>query len=131
MSTDKCHITMTSHTRHGIPTHWQLYCLLNSSFRQIWKKTSSRHFVRGIHQRWNRHALDHTSIPGILCNGNTLVISGFTAHMATNVINYGMKNYITVTKSEFNEFSTRLHLHCLFKSSFGHTNLYECPMHTC
>ena len=44
---DKWHITMTSHTCHGISTHWQLYSLFSSSFRQTRKKISSRPFVRG------------------------------------------------------------------------------------
>ena len=80
---DKWHITMTSHTRHGISTHWQLYCLLISSLRQTRKKTSSRLFVRGIHQRWNRRTPDHrSSTPVIPCNGNPLVTSGSTAHRA-------------------------------------------------
>ena len=35
---DKWYITMTSHTRQRISTHWQLYRLLNISFRQTWKK---------------------------------------------------------------------------------------------
>ena len=30
-------------------------------------------------------------------DGNPLVTSGFTAHMASDVINYGMTNYITIT----------------------------------
>ena len=37
---DKWHITMASYVRHGVSTHWQLYCLLNGSFRQTLKKTS-------------------------------------------------------------------------------------------
>ena len=65
--------------------------------------------------RWsNRRTLDH-------CNGNPLATSGFTAHRASNVINYGMRNYITITLYEFDEFSTDLHLHCLFNSSFEQT----------
>ena len=68
------------------------------------------------------HTLDHqSSTPVIPCNGNPLVTSGFTAHRDNNVINYWMTNYITATSSEFYEFSTHLHLHCLFNSSFGQT----------
>ena len=95
---DKWHITKTSHTRHGISTHWQLYCLFNSSSRETWKKTSSPPFVRGIHQRWNRRALDHqSSTPVIPCNGNPLVTSVSPHTGPVNVIYYGMTNYITVT----------------------------------
>ena len=80
-------ITMTTHTRHRISTHWQLHCLLNSSFRQTWKKTSSRPFVRGICRRGNGQTLEHrSSTPVIPCDGNPLVTSGFTAHRASNVI---------------------------------------------
>ena len=85
-------------TRHGISTHWQLYCLFNSSIRETWKKTSSPPFVRGIHQRWNRCTLDHqSSTPVIPCNGNPLVTSVSPHTGPVNVIYYGMTNYITVT----------------------------------
>ena len=78
--------------------------------------------MRGLHRRWNRRTLDHqSSTPVIPCNGNPLVTNGFTEHRDNNVINYWMTNYITVTLSEFHEFSTHLHLHCLFNSSFGQT----------
>ena len=101
---------MTSHTHHGISTHWQLYCLLNSYFRLAWKKTSSRSSVRGSHWRWNRRTLNHqSSTPVIPCDGNPLVPSGFTEHRATHVINCGMTNYRTVIWYEFHEFSTQFH----------------------
>ena len=58
---DKWHITIASHTRPGISTHWQLYCSLNSLLRQTQKKTWNRAFVKGIHRRWNRRTLDHQS----------------------------------------------------------------------
>ena len=44
---DKWHITMASHTRPGISTHWQLYCLLNSLLRQTWKKNIKPSFCEG------------------------------------------------------------------------------------
>ena len=55
---DKWHIAMTSHTRHGISTQWQLYCLLNNSFRQTWNKTPSRLFTTGdgIAAHWTAKA---------------------------------------------------------------------------
>ena len=103
-------------------THWQLYCLLNRWFRQTWQKTSSRLFVRGFHRRWNRRTQSHqSSTPVTPCNGDLVVTSGFTAHRASNVINYGVTNYITVALSDIHEFSTHLHLHCLFDSLFGQT----------
>ena len=78
--------------------------------------------MRGLHRRWNRRTLDHqSSTPVIHCSGNPLVTNGFIAHKDNNVINYWMTNNITVTLSEFHEFSTHLHLHCLFNSSFGQT----------
>ena len=99
------------------------HCLLSSSFRWTWKKTSNRPYMRGIHRRWNRVTLDQQSpTPVIAWDGNPLVTSGFTAHRASNVINYRMTNYKTVTWYEFHEFSTHLHLHCLFNRSFGQTS---------
>ena len=44
---DKWHITMASHTRPGISTHWQLYCLLNSLLRQTWKKKHQAELLWG------------------------------------------------------------------------------------
>ena len=96
---NKWHATMTSHTQHGISTHWQLYCLLNSSFTQTWREAPSQLFMRGIHRRWNHHQITTPVIP---CEGNPMATSGFTAHRASNIINYRMKNYITVTY-EFHE----------------------------
>ena len=59
---DKWIITITMHTRHMVSTNWQLHCLLNSSFRQTWKKTPSWSFVRGIYRQGNRRILDHPKL---------------------------------------------------------------------
>ena len=32
LQNDKSHIAVTSHGRHGFSTHWDIYCLLNSSW---------------------------------------------------------------------------------------------------
>ena len=99
----KWHIKMTSPTHHGISTHRQLYCLLNRSFRQTRmnqheRNTSSRPFCEGSPPAMES---PQTEPPKLWSSDplqqKPLVTNGFIAHRASNIINYGMTNYITIT----------------------------------
>ena len=62
------------------------------------KENTKPTFCEGNQPAIGSHTLDHeSSTPMIPCNGNLPVTSGFAAHRASNGINYGITNDITVT----------------------------------
>ena len=99
------HITLTMHTRHGISTHWQLYCLFNSSFRKTRQNTSSRHFLGGVTGEITEHWIistvcstalldQHERRHHFFCEDDPLGTNGDTIHWDSNATNFNQASML-------------------------------------